>query len=125
MQSSHEGLDQTYAEDQEASGEGSGYQNAMFLLSGKPEQGTTEQPQSGYYLSEDQNLDESFETQITQVYKYLNSIVVVANQHGAIINQMLRRERDQTKGNDIVKGLERIGKHVEVKNNTLHDIMSS
>jgi hypothetical protein len=44
MQSSHEGLEQTYSEDHGTSGEGGGLQNAMFLLSGKPEQGSTEQP---------------------------------------------------------------------------------
>lgn len=97
----------------------------MILINGKPEAGTEEFPQSGFYLNEEQTLDDSFETQISQVYKHLNNLIIVANQHGTLINQVVKRERDQAKGNDILKGLEEASHCQEFKNTTFQSLMNS
>lgn len=100
-------------------------QSAMILINGKPEPGTIEFPQSGFYINEEQSLDDSFTEQISQVYKHLNNLIIVANQHGTLLNQMFKREKEQAKPNDILDGVHDLGKMNEFKNNTFISHMNS
>ena len=100
-------------------------QSAMILINGKPEPGTTEFPQSGFYINEEQTLDDSFTEQISQVYKHLNNLIIVANQHGTIINQIVKREKEQAKPNDLLDGLINCGQMSEFKNNDFLGLMNS
>lgn len=67
--------------------------NAMILLKGKPETGSLTAPETGFHISEDQKLDESIGEQMSQVYQYLNNIILVINQHGTILNNVMHREQ--------------------------------
>lgn len=52
---------------------------AMILINGKPEAGSLVFPKSGFYINEEQSLDDSFSDQISQVYKYINNLILVSN----------------------------------------------
>lgn len=99
--------------------------DAMILINGKPEVGTVAFPQSGSCINEEQMLDESFTDQICGIFKYLNNIILVTNQHGTLLNQILKREREEERPNEILRELEGLGHLGELSNQKLEAIMSS
>lgn len=86
-----------------------GLTNAMFLMRGKPEAGSMLNPETGFYINEP-NLDDSMSDQVSHLYGHLNNLIVVLNQHGAILNNLLHREKEVINPGLILKNLFDMGK---------------
>lgn len=86
--------------------------NAMILLKGKPEAGSLTNPETGFYISE-QNLDDSITDQISHVYTYLNNIILVINQHGTMMNNMMHGMKQFMDGREILTALKKINEDSE------------
>lgn len=81
--------------------------NALILLRGQPEPGTLINPETGFFISE-QDPDDSISDQISTVYTHLNNIILVINQHGTLINNVLQSQRNMVDGRQIIDSLRRI-----------------
>ncbi len=89
-----------------------GLTNAMFLMRGKPEAGSMVNPETGFYINEP-NLDDSMSDQVSHLYGHLNNLIVVLNQHGAILNNLLHREKEIINPNLILKNIFDMGKAID------------
>ena len=81
--------------------------NALILLRGQPEPGSFTNPETGFFISE-QNPDDSISDQITTVYGHLNNIILVINQHGTLLNNLLQSQRSMVDGRQILDSLRRL-----------------
>lgn len=89
-----------------------GLTNAMFLMRGKPEAGSMVNPETGFYINEP-NLDDSMSDQVSHLYGHLNNLIVVLNQHGAILNNLLHREKELINPGLILKNIFDMGKAID------------
>ena len=96
--------------------------NALFLMRGRPEPGSLNNPESGFYISEP-NLDDSMTEQVSHLYTHLNNLIVVLNQHGAILNNILHREKETINPSLILKSIFEMGKSFDP--NGLYDSSDS
>jgi hypothetical protein len=82
--------------------------NALILLKGKPEPGGLTPPETGHYIQE-QNPDDSMTEQVSHVYTHLNNMIVVMNQHAAILNTLLNHNKQALDGRTILAALSQLG----------------